>query len=123
MERFQPNAMVTEYIGELIRSSVAEKREKAYEEKGIPSCYLFRITKDYVVDATLKGNLARFMNHSCEANCYADVVDVNGEPRILIYSKQVIEPGDEITYDYKFPYEEEKIPCYCGTPSCKGFLN
>lgn len=46
-----------EYVGEVIRAQVADKREKAYERQGIGSSYLFRIDEDLVVDATKKGNL------------------------------------------------------------------
>ena len=34
-----------------------------------------------------------------------------------------IEPDEEVTYDYKFPVEEAKIPCYCGSPKCLGVMN
>ena len=33
---------------------------------GIGSSYLFRIDADNVIDATLKGNMARFINHCCD---------------------------------------------------------
>ncbi|VDK28497.1 unnamed protein product [Anisakis simplex] len=70
------------------------------------------------------GNFARFINHSCQPNCYAKVVVVDGEKRIVIYSKTQIEKGDEITYDYKFPIEDDdKIDCLCGAPQCRGTLN
>lgn len=49
--------MVIEYVGELIRQTVADRREKAYERSGIGSSYLFRVDEDLVVDATKKGNL------------------------------------------------------------------
>jgi SET domain-containing protein len=49
--------MVIEYVGELIRQQVADRREKAYERQGIGSSYLFRCDEDLVVDATKKGNL------------------------------------------------------------------
>lgn len=49
--------MVIEYVGELIRQQVADRREKAYERQGIGSSYLFRLDEDLVVDATKKGNL------------------------------------------------------------------
>ena len=57
MERIMRGEMVIEYVGEIIRAQVADKREKAYERQGIGSSYLFRIDEDLVVDATKKGNL------------------------------------------------------------------
>jgi histone-lysine N-methyltransferase SETD1 len=57
MERIARGEMVIEYVGEIIRAQVADKREKAYERQGIGSSYLFRIDEDLVVDATKKGNL------------------------------------------------------------------
>ncbi|KAK5978773.1 Histone-lysine N-methyltransferase [Trichostrongylus colubriformis] len=51
------------------------------------------------------------------------VVTVDGDKRIVIYSKTLINKGDEITYDYKFPIEEDKVDCLCGAPNCRGTLN
>jgi SET domain-containing protein len=39
---------------------------------------------------------------------------VEGVKRIVIYANRDIEEGEEVTYDYKFPIEEDKIPCLCG---------
>ncbi|KAJ7216625.1 hypothetical protein GGX14DRAFT_359065 [Mycena pura] len=123
MERISRGEMVIEYVGEIIRAQVAEKREKLYERQGIGSSYLFRIDEDLVVDATKKGNLGRLINHSCDPNCTAKIITINGEKKIVIYAKQEIELGDEITYDYHFPFEQDKIPCLCGSAKCRGFLN
>jgi hypothetical protein len=57
MERIPKGDMVIEYIGEVVRAQVAEKREKAYERQGIGSSYLFRIDDEHIVDATKRGNL------------------------------------------------------------------
>jgi COMPASS (Complex proteins associated with Set1p) component N/SET domain len=57
LERIPKGDLVIEYVGEVIRSQVAEKREKQYERQGIGSSYLFRIDDDSVVDATMRGNL------------------------------------------------------------------
>lgn len=57
--------MVIEYAGELIRSTLTDKRERYYDSKGI-GCYMFKIDENLVVDATMRGNAARFINHSCE---------------------------------------------------------
>ena len=85
----------------------------------------------------------RLINHSCDPNCTAKIITINGEKKIVIYAKQDIELGDEITYgtlwslfffkavvnffvtiaDYHFPIEQDKIPCLCGSLKCRGFLN
>lgn len=64
--------MVIEYAGEVIRAVLADQREKKYEamsgRRGVGGCYMFRIDDNLVVDATLKGNAARFINHSCDVS-------------------------------------------------------
>lgn len=52
---------------QVIRSVLTDKREKYYNSKGI-GCYMFRIDDNLVVDATMKGNAARFINHSCDVS-------------------------------------------------------
>ncbi|XP_038055486.1 histone-lysine N-methyltransferase SETD1B-A-like isoform X2 [Patiria miniata] len=123
MQPISADEMVIEYVGESIRQSVADERETRYEKIGIGSSYLFRIDADAIIDATLTGNLARFINHSCTPNCYAKIISMESQKKIVIYSKQNISTGEEITYDYKFPIEDEKIPCLCGTTQCRGTLN
>ncbi|KAL7415904.1 hypothetical protein BDY24DRAFT_337411 [Mrakia frigida] len=123
MEHIPALDMVIEYVGEVIRAAVADKREKYYERIGIGSSYLFRIDDESVVDATKKGNLGRLINHCCSPNCTAKIITINGEKKIVIYAKHNIEAGDEITYDYHFPIEQEKIVCLCGSPKCRGYLN
>ncbi|CAG0900918.1 unnamed protein product [Darwinula stevensoni] len=114
--------MVMEYTGEVIRSAVADIREKIYESKGM-GCYMFRVDEDTVIDATMAGSSARFINHSCEPNCYSRVVDILSEKRIIIFASRPIKKGEELTYDYKFPLEEDKIPCMCKGKRCRKYLN
>lgn len=57
METIQPGEMVCEYVGELIRSVVADLREARYTKQGIGSSYLFRIDGDVVCDATFRGSV------------------------------------------------------------------
>jgi SET domain-containing protein len=42
---------------------------------------------------------------------------------IILYAKRAIKAGEEITYDYNFECEEEKIQCRCGAIGCQGRLN
>ena len=58
-----------------------------------------------------------------QPNCYAKIITIDGEKKIVIYSKQPIAFGEEITYDYKFPIEDEKIHCLCGAKNCRKYLN
>lgn len=53
-----------EYAGEVIRRPVADKREQQYTQQGL-GLYFFALDKDYYIDATYKGNIARYINHSC----------------------------------------------------------
>ncbi|XP_035240634.1 histone-lysine N-methyltransferase 2A-like isoform X2 [Anguilla anguilla] len=116
--------MVIEYSGTVIRSVLAEKRQRYYEGKGVGS-YMFRIDDYEVVDATMHGNAARFINHSCKPNCFSRVINIQGHKRIIIFALRNICRGEEITYDYKFPVEGpgHKLPCNCGTKTCRKFLN
>ncbi|XP_049934293.1 histone-lysine N-methyltransferase ATXR7 isoform X2 [Nymphaea colorata] len=123
LEPIEPEDFVIEYVGELIRPRVSDIRERLYEKMGIGSSYLFRLDDGYVVDATKCGGIARFINHSCEPNCYTKVITVEGQKKIFIYAKRLIHAGEELTYNYKFPLEEKKIPCNCGSRRCRRSLN
>ncbi|PHH53177.1 Histone-lysine N-methyltransferase,H3 lysine-4 specific [Ceratocystis fimbriata CBS 114723] len=126
MEKIPKDDMIIEYVGEEVRQQISEIREKRYLKSGIGSSYLFRIDEDTVIDATKKGGIARFINHSCMPNCTAKIIKVEGSKRIVIYALRDIALNEELTYDYKFEREIgalDRIPCLCGTAACKGFLN
>ena len=85
-ENIAVNDLIIEYVGEKVRQKVADLRELKYEKQGVGSSYLFRMMEDEIVDATKKGGIARFINHSCNPNCTAKIIKVEGEPRIVIYA-------------------------------------
>lgn len=118
------HTMVIEYIGEVIRTELSELREKQYEARN-RGIYMFRLDEDRVVDATLSGGLARYINHSCNPNCVAEIVEVERDLRIIIFAKRRISRGEELAYDYKFDIEDDqhKIPCNCGAPNCRKWMN
>ncbi|KAH8664307.1 hypothetical protein BX600DRAFT_512355 [Xylariales sp. PMI_506] len=126
MENINKDDMIIEYVGEEVRQQISEIREARYLKSGIGSSYLFRIDDASVIDATKKGGIARFINHSCMPNCTAKIIKVEGSKRIVIYALRDIAQNEELTYDYKFEREIgslDRIPCLCGTTACKGFLN
>lgn len=120
----EKHTMVIEYIGTVIRNEVANRREKIYEaqNRGI---YMFRINNEQVIDATLTGGPARYVNHSCAPNCVAEVVTFDKEDKIIIISSRRIPKGEELTYDYQFDFEDDqhKIPCHCGAWNCRKWMN
>lgn len=122
-------AMVVEYVGEIVGLHVADKRETDYQAgKNVQyksACYFFRIDKEHIIDATRKGGIARFVNHSCLPNCVAKVISVRNEKKVVFFAERDIYPGEEVTYDYHFNYEDEgkKIPCYCNSKNCRRYLN
>ncbi|XP_052740662.1 histone-lysine N-methyltransferase 2C isoform X2 [Bicyclus anynana] len=176
----EKHTMVIEYIGEIIRSELSEIREKQYEAKN-RGIYMFRLDERRVIDATLSGGLARYINHSCQPNCVTEKVEVDrhlriiifakrriarGEEviiiniidiidatlsgglaryinhscqpncvtekvevdrhlRIIIFAKRRIARGEELAYDYKFDIEDDahKIMCMCGAPNCRKWMN
>lgn len=72
LEPIAADEMVIEYVGQMIRPVVADLRERKYNEMGIGSSYLFRVDLETIIDATRVGNLARFINHSCNVSCNAE---------------------------------------------------
>ena len=93
MEDISANDMIIEYVGEKVRQQVADMRERRYLKSGIGSSYLFRIDENTVIDATKRGGIARFINHSCTPNCTAKIIKVDGSKRIVIYALRDIQKG------------------------------
>ena len=97
-ENIAQNEMIIEYVGEKVRQKVADLRELKYEKQGVGSSYLFRMMDDEIVDATKKGGIARFINHSCSPNCTAKIIKVEGTPRIVIYALKDIGKSEYFGY-------------------------
>ncbi|XP_042783110.1 histone-lysine N-methyltransferase 2C isoform X19 [Panthera leo] len=120
----EKHTMVIEYIGTIIRNEVANRKEKLYESQN-RGVYMFRMDSDHVIDATLTGGPARYINHSCAPNCVAEVVTFERGHKIIISSNRRIQKGEELCYDYKFDFEDDqhKIPCHCGAVNCRKWMN
>lgn len=48
---------------------------------------------------------------------------MNGIKKIVVVSNRHIGQGEEVTYDYFFASEEERVACNCGAINCAGRLN
>jgi uncharacterized protein len=105
-ERIPKNTRIIQYAGEKITHRESARREAVYMAQGRIWC--FHLNSRWVIDAGVGGNDARFINHSCTPNCYAQIVD----GVIWIRAAKTIEPGDELTYDYQTA-GEKSIQCRC----------
>ena len=83
----------------LVRSNLTDIREKRYEDQN-RGIYMFRLDDERVVDATMTGGVARYINHSCDPNCVTETVEL-ADTHIIIFAARRIESGEELSYDYK----------------------
>lgn len=123
LENIPQGTFVYEYIGDVITEAKFHQRAKYYQENGYRHFYFMMLQKGEFIDATEKGCLARFCNHSCNPNCFVDKWVVGDKLRMGIFTKRDIVAGEEITFDYNVDrYGSEAQPCYCGEPNCIGVL-
>lgn len=58
--------------------------------------YFFRLDKNRVIDATMSGGLVRYINHSCNPNCFAKIIKFNRKSHIIIFAQRRISRGEEV---------------------------
>ncbi|GME68048.1 unnamed protein product [[Candida] boidinii] len=123
-ESFIPaDTFIYEYIGEIIDDKEFRTRRAQYDSEGIQHFYFMMLQSGEFIDATKKGSLARFCNHSCNPNGYVDKWVVGKRFKMGIFAKRDIIKGEEITFDYNVDrYGSNAQKCYCGEPNCIGFM-
>lgn len=112
--RFIPkDTYVIEYVGEKISKAESENRCDADNR------YIFTYDDKFDLDGSVEWNLARWINHSCEANCET----IDDEGGIWIAAVRDIQPGEELTFNYCYDLEDYKAhPCRCGSNRCVGYI-
>ncbi|KAF7490682.1 Histone-lysine N-methyltransferase NSD2 [Sarcoptes scabiei] len=119
MQDIKKGQFVIEYVGEVIDEKECVERLKKIKS----NFYFLTIDKDNIIDAGPKGNLARFMNHSCEPNCITQKWVVQNYTRVGIFALHDIPAGTELTFNYNLDCRgNEQIECKCGGPKCSGFI-
>ncbi|XP_057325332.1 histone-lysine N-methyltransferase NSD2 isoform X2 [Microplitis mediator] len=123
VENIKSGQFVIEYVGEVIDEAEYKRRIKRKKELRNENYYFLTIDNYRMIDAELKGNFSRFMNHSCQPNCETQKWTVNGDTRIGLFAVRDIEVGEELTFNYNLASDGEKRkPCLCGAPNCSGFI-
>jgi SET domain-containing protein len=115
---------LVEYVGEIITPGEADRRYP-FDEDSPHHTFLFSVNSRKIIDAAHHGNVARWINHSCDPNCEALIE----KGRVFIYSLRDIKKGEELVYDYWFVLDEphtQKMkaiyPCRCGSKKCRGTI-
>lgn len=119
----QGGEFIMEYVGEVLNAKQFEKRANAYSKDKNKHYYFMALRSDAVIDATSKGNISRFINHSCDPNAETQKWTVNGELRIGFFTTRFIPAGEEVTFDYQYQrYGKEAQKCFCQAETCRGWI-
>lgn len=114
---------IYEYVGDVISHPSFAKRMREYAEEGIRHFYFMMLQKDEYIDATKRGGIGRFANHSCNPNCYVAKWTIGDHVRMGIFANRTIKKNEELTFNYNVDrYGHEAQPCYCGGAKCIGFI-
>ena len=113
-ETIAKDTRIAEYKGQLISQSEGWRREQRYRKR--QRLWTFIVNDRWMRDAAVGGNIARYINHACQPNCYVDVVGRT----IWILASRRIRAGEELTYDYNTD-ASFGISCRC-RPRCRRVL-
>lgn len=108
------NRKVIEYTGERIN-----RRETKRRGENSKFVYLFTLDPYWTLDGSVGGSGAEYINHSCDPNLVSRIL----KGHILYLSLRDIEPGEELTIDYRFDKKVERVVCRCGSAKCRGTIN
>ncbi|MES1257321.1 MAG: SET domain-containing protein-lysine N-methyltransferase [Acidobacteriota bacterium] len=106
---------VIEYTGE--RISRRETKRRADETPHL--IYLFTLDSYWTLDGSVGGSGAEYINHCCDPNIVTEI----RSGHILYMSRRPIRKGEELTVDYHFSKDIDKVPCKCGAAKCRGTIN
>ena len=135
---FGKGDVVAEYLGEEVAYEAVHQRRVRQLREGRQN-YLIVLCENIstkengekrlhtCVDASWRGNVARFANHSCDPNMLPLPVRTGRcSPRIVFFAARSIAVGEELTISYGSARvgaegDPRKI-CLCGANTCGGFL-
>ena len=118
-------ADIVEYRGRRISVEEADNLPDSDPDNPFHT-FLFELNDGRVIDAGVRGNAARWINHSCQPNC---VPYEDDRGRVIIEAKRTIRAGEELSYDYKLNVPGRRsarmlrnYACRCGAPRCRGSM-
>ena len=107
----EKNDFIVEYTGEVITQNESERRGRIYDK--LDSNFLFNLNEECCVDASRKGNKAKFVNHSADPNCQPSIhLTSGGDHKIGIFAKRNIAAGEELSFDYGKEFLDTESGCH-----------
>ncbi|XP_055325943.1 probable histone-lysine N-methyltransferase set-23 [Sitodiplosis mosellana] len=141
MKTIPKGGFICEYAGEVLCKEEATIRSRTNDENGRMN-YIICLNERPIgcgdgeaiqtfIDPSRIGNIGRYLNHSCDANCQIISVRVDALiPKLGIFAKRAIAPNEELCFDYG--EDENKLNpsaevtnrklCFCGTSKCRKYL-
>lgn len=133
-------AFVCEYAGEILTPQEAKYRLKQNDENHLMNyviclrefpctdCSTTRLQT--FIDPSRKGNIGRYLNHSCDPNCEIISVRIDGPiPKLGIFTKRAVDECEELCFSYgdsSVQSNEKHMMyrklCHCGSAKCKKYL-
>ena len=122
---------LVEYRGRRMTHAAIDRKYAKVPDNG--HTFLFTLNDDYVIDANVDGNIARWINHSCKPNCESEIEEnakgKSHKDKVFIHALRDIRAGEELTYNYGIVLDEPHTAkvkklwaCKCGAKGCTGTM-
>ena len=112
LEHFPARKKIELYDGELIKGS--RKIQARIRRQMEAAVKIITIDDDTAIDGAVGGNETAYINHSCDPNAFIRIVP---GLKVAIFARRDIQPGEELTIDYRDPDHPEV--CRCGAAKCR----
>uniref|UniRef100_A0A182QIJ7 Histone-lysine N-methyltransferase n=1 Tax=Anopheles farauti TaxID=69004 RepID=A0A182QIJ7_9DIPT len=123
LEDVTSGQFVIEYVGEVINSAEFERRVQQMQETKEENYYFLTVEPDMTIDGGPRGNVSRFMNHSCDPNCETQKWTIEETRVIGLFAIKDIKAGEELTFNYNLEsLGNNKRECLCGAAKCSGYI-
>lgn len=123
LEDLSSGQFVIEYVGEVINSAEFARRVQQMQEAKEENYYFLNVEPDMTIDAGPRGNMSRFINHSCDPNCETQKWTIEETLVIGLFAIKDIKAGEELTFNYNLEnLGNNKRVCLCGATTCSGYI-
>lgn len=140
LENIPEGGFICEYIGEILTKDEAVKRSQFNDENNQMN-YIICLNEmcsdgtgreqQTFIDPSLRGNIGRYLNHSCDPNCEIISIRTDGLiPKLGIFTKRKIKKLEELCFDYGSNTKDDQIVeksierkiCFCQSFKCRKYL-